>query len=302
MAFRYYRIGANTPSDIVLPISPESYEAYEKSTGVYQLARSGIDSVGSTMRLSNFLAREKGGTLLGYYKMAAEGAIGLDIGLDKAKLLPQVPSSTALPAVKIPVINLAKNTMLDIFLRAKAQATRAYGIYPGIVDSTGKSVPLTTPAMVIDTYQFLFKHLRKARQTVDITGDKRRLDAANDVLKRSLLFFNRAMGLADVKVSPFNLEYIRLLKTSVLPANLVKAFWDNARGISIQLESIKGRTAFTEFRLLGVSFYERAQELVKQIPKAGEGFLKAIKTLLIVVAVLLGGFLVLKVFELARAV
>ncbi len=297
MAFGYYRIGANTPSDVVLPISPESYEAYEKSTGVYQLARSGIDSVGSARSFSNFLAREKEGTLLGYYTLAAKGAVGLD----KAKLLPQVPSSTALPAVKIPAIKPDnQNTMLDIFLRAKAQATRAYGIYPGIVDSTGKSVPLTTPAMVIDTYQFLFKRLRKARQTVDITGDKRRLDAANDVLKRSLLFFNRAMGLADVKVSPLNLEYIRLLKTSVLPANLAKAFWDNARGISIQLESIKGRTAFTEFRLLGVSFYERAQEVVDKIPKAGTGLLKAIKTLLIVVAVLLGGFLVLKVFELAR--
>lgn len=298
--FGAYRIGANTPSKIFIPPAPpELEEAAHRWQEAYYLAADTPNVVNDVMGVSNFFTGRKKEGVLGYYKVGVEITPTI---ADKLRLLPQIPTVMANPQIKVNPISLTKkNNMTDVFIVALQQAGRNYGHYPDVRlgDTASHGVPLTTVQMVFDTQAFLKKRMIASRRGDDITGDRERILAFREIGPEASRFFNIRMRQVGIPVRATDLEYIRLLKTLVIPGKLAKQFWDNFRGLAINLDSLKGRTAFTEWRLLGDAFYEQGRDVVnkiidtaKEVPDFLLQILKQLKTVFIVLAVLLGGFLV----------
>ena len=307
--FGAYRIGANTPSPVpgLGTLFPELIEPAHRWQEAYYLAADTPNIVNGTMSVANFVTGQKQGNMFSYYKVGVEFTPTI---ADKLKLLPQIPTVIANPNIKVNAISLTeKNNMTDIYIVALQQAGRNYGFYPDVSLSSSQihKVPLTTVQMIFDTQAFLKKRMRASRRGGDIPGDRERLLAFKEIGPEASRFFNIRMRQVGIPVRATDLEYIRLLKTLVIPGKLAKQFWDNFRGIAINLDSLKGRTAFTEWRLLGDAFYEQGRDVAVYILDKGKDVLKAIpdifdklKTVLIVLAVLLGGFLVWQIIGVVK--
>lgn len=76
---KYYKLGARAPSDVIIPLGGDSYEAYEtaqdiieRSREAYGLACDTPRVANSVLRGANFLAKRKGTTWNDYYHMGAE--------------------------------------------------------------------------------------------------------------------------------------------------------------------------------------------------------------------------------------
>lgn len=227
---------------------------------------------------------------------------------EKLVLPPQLPSEESpFKTLKIPTLLMDKeHNFVDFFLIAKLRAQKAYGVYPSVRTKTGSLVPLTTPAMVIKTTEFLLKENARQQRSWALSQEQTQIKTVRRIQKVVLDSFNEQMKKTGIPIG--SSQYAHLLSTTLIHPALAKDFWDNFRAFALRLNAVKGKKAYAGFALLAESFWERTKEVAKKIKKGAEKglkglweFLKNFKIILIVIAVLIGGFLTWKILEVAKA-